>query len=48
MDIKTTNEKVISESFGDLYIGKIGKKNIYCLRDICKSLHIYVKEGLGS
>lgn len=47
MDIKTTNEKVISKSFGDLYIGKIGKKNIYCLRDICKSLHIYVKEGLG-
>lgn len=47
MDIRTTNEKVISESFGDLYIGKIGKKNIYCLRDICKSLHIYVKEGLG-
>lgn len=47
MDILTTNKKVISEKFGDLYIGKIKKVKIYSLRDVCKSLRIYVKDGMG-
>lgn len=44
MELYLTKEKLVYDGSQDLYIGKIGRKRLYCLNDVCRIFGIFFRD----
>ena len=44
MELYLTKEKLVYDGSHDLYVGKIGRKRLYCLNDVCRIFGIFFRD----